>query len=66
MYGSFNCVVVEKLDGWVQFVTVVEAAQSAHELASLGFDLICGNTCELFGEAFCYGSLFSAGFGGTI
>ena len=50
---------VERLDEWVQSMTVTEAV---HNSVRLKFAFMCGDTGELFGEAFSYGGLFSAGF----
>ena len=61
--GFGDCVLVERSEVMIQFVTV---AKTAHYSAGLGFAFMSGDAGELSGEAFGYGGLFGAGFGGSV
>ena len=61
--GFSDCVVVERMKVMVQFMTV---AETAHYSAGLRFAFMCRDAGELSGEAFGYGGLFGAGFGGSV
>ena len=54
---------VERLEEWVQFVAFTKVADYT---AGLWFAFVSRNAGKLFSEAFGYGSLLGAGFGGPV